>query len=160
MSNSISLMTPAEVAGAQETQEIKEREPERGPSGEVGKPTTSLTLKQKWHEANFRRVDVGDKRNPRKRTWVKNHGAVSLKQFAKALAASGDILAKDWFESKDGALNESRSDKNKTRIAAEKLSSKQARRKKSAGKQSKADEAASATTATPANMKPAKGKKG
>lgn len=119
-----------------------------GNRGELGVATAALTLKQRWHEAHFTLKDVGDKHNPRKRVWVRNHGAPSLKKYARDLAKSGDANAKDWFAHKKGSLNEGRADKNIVRISAEKTASKAARRKKSQGKQAKTTDAAAAATAT------------
>lgn len=115
-----------------------------GERGEVGQPTAALTLKQRWHAAHFTRKDVGDKHNPRKRVWVRNHGAPSLKRYARELAKSGDVNAKDWFAHKSGSLNAERTDANKTRISLEKQKTREAKRKKGQGKSGKT-EAAPAT---------------
>jgi hypothetical protein len=64
-----------------------------------------------------------------KARWRKEGRGMSLKKFARKLVSEGDQLAKDWLEVKSGALNDSRSDKNKQRISAEKQASKQASRK-------------------------------
>jgi hypothetical protein len=130
-----------------------------GERGEVGQPTAGLTIKQQWHEAHFTLKDVGDKHNPRKRVWVRNHGAPSLKRYARDLAKSGNQTAKDWFDHKAGSLNEERSEKNRTRISLEKTASKAARRKKSQGKQGKAAADATAATATAAVAGGKKGKR-
>lgn len=76
-------------------------------------------------------------------------GNMSLKQFARLLAKKGDQMAIDWFDNKAGACNESRSDKNKARVALERSATKSARRSKS--KKSGA--------ATPASTKPEKSAK-
>jgi hypothetical protein len=55
---------------------------------------------------------------------------LSLKAFARTLVKSGDQDAKDWFDSKAGAANVSRSEKNKTRIHLEKSATKMSRSKK------------------------------
>ena len=123
----------------------KTEERPRGDRGELGQATAGLTIKQRWHEAHFTLKDVGDKHNPRKRVWVRNHGAPSLKRYARDLAKSGDTVAKDWFAHKSGSLNAERTDANKTRISLEKQATKTAKRKKSQGKQGKKDEAAAAT---------------
>lgn len=129
-----------------ETSVVEDKKQERGPSGQVGKATPALTLKQKWHENHFRRVDAGGK-NTNKRVWVRVAGAPSLKQFARKLLEQKDPLAEEWFDCKAGALNESKSKKNLDRAAEEARSSKAARRKKSAGK-NKADDTAAVATAT------------
>ena len=114
--------------------EVVEDTSRRGPRGEVGKATTALTLKQRWHASHFKRVDVGDKSNPRKRIWVPMPKAPSLKQFAKQLLASGDPDAKEWFAHKKGSLNQKRSDANVARIALESQATKNAKRKSGACK--------------------------
>jgi hypothetical protein len=123
------------------------KEVSRGDRGEVGQATPGLTIRQMWHEAHFSRKDVGDKHNPRKRVWVRNHAAPSLKKFARELAKSGNEVAKAWFANKDQTNNPGRSEKNRSRITLEKQASKAARRKKSQGKQGKADAAPAAATA-------------
>lgn len=133
---------------APEPEVPKTEEHPRGDRGELGQATAGLTIKQMWHAAHFTRKDVGDKHNPRKRVFVRNHGAPSLKRFARELAKSGNQTAKDWFAHKTGSLNEERSEKNRTRISLEKQATKTAKRKKSQGKQGKKDEAAPAATAT------------
>lgn len=103
-----------------------------GPRGEVGKATAKLTLVQLWHNAHFNRHDIGDRTNPRKREWrPKPGGAPSLKQFARKQVAAGNEVAKEWFFNKSGGNDQSRSDKNKSRIMLEKQASKAARKKKS-----------------------------
>lgn len=129
-------------AAAPETPKTEEHAP--GQRGELGVATASLTIKQRWHEAHFTLKDVGDKHNPRKRVWVRNHGAPSLKRYARDLAKSGDANAKDWFAHKTGSLNENRSEKNRSRISLESQASKAARRKKSQGKTQKAADATAA----------------
>lgn len=124
----------------------KTEEHPRGDRGEVGQATAGLTIKQRWHEAHFTLKDVGDKHNPRKRVWVRNHGAPSLKRYARDLAKSGDTLAKDWFAHKSGSLNTERTDANKTRISLEKQKTREAKRKKGQGKSSKAEAAPAPTT--------------
>ena len=124
----------------------KTEEHPRGDRGELGQATAGLTIKQRWHEAHFTLKDVGDKHNPRKRVWVRNHGAPSLKRYARDLAKSGDTVAKDWFAHKCGSLNQVRTDANKTRISLEKQKTREAKRKKGQSKSSKS-EAAPATTA-------------
>jgi hypothetical protein len=116
-----------------------------GERGEVGQATAGLTIKQRWHEAHFTRKDVGDKHNPRKRVWVRNHGAPSLKHYARDMAKSGDTVAKDWFAHKTGSLNTERTDANKTRISLEKQKTREAKRKKGQAKSSKAEAAPAAT---------------
>ena len=76
--------------------------------GELGTPTASLTMKQRW-------VASGQK--------------LSLKRFAQELARSGDKVAKDWFANKKGARNQKRSDKNVARVAIEKQATKASRKK-------------------------------
>jgi hypothetical protein len=123
----------------------KTEERPRGDRGELGQATAGQTIKQMYHAAHFTRKDVGDKHNPRKRVFVKNHGAPSLKKYARELAKSGNQVAKDWFAHKAGSLNAERTDANKTRISIEKQKSREARRKKSQGKSNKAEAAPAAT---------------
>lgn len=112
----------------------EQKEIQRGERGEVGKATAGLTIKQQWHEATHLLQDVGDKNNPHKRAWVRKAGTPSLKKFARQLLASGNQLAKDWFDHKAGSLNEERTEKNRSRATLEATASKAARRKKSQGK--------------------------
>ena len=114
-----------------------QKEIQRGDRGQVGTPTNSLTIKQRWHEATHILKEVGHTNNPHKQAWVRKAGTPSLKKFARQLLASGDQLAKDWFACKNGALNESRSEKNRARVAVEATASKQARRKKGASNKTK-----------------------
>jgi hypothetical protein len=134
------------------TTETKTEKPEdttaRGERGEVGKATAAQTLKQMWHATHFKHVDANDRHNPRKKVWVPLANALSLKQFARKLVASGDPIAKEWFEHKKGSENQARSDKNAARISLERTASKAARRKKGTGKQAKAAKDA-APAATP-----------
>lgn len=132
---------------APEPQEIQ-----RGPNGEVGQPTVSITLKQMWHEKHFRLEDAPDSKNPRKQVWVPRGGAVSLKQFARQLVASGDATAKDWFDHKAGVLNASRSETNIAAAHAAAAATHTEKRKKASQKQSKskAKEEAPATIITKA----------
>ena len=142
-----------EAAPVPEAPKTEERP--RGNRGELGVATAALTLKQMWHAAHFTRKDVGDKHNPRKRVFVRNHGAPSLKKYARELAKSGNQVAKDWFAHKAGSLNTERTDANKTRISLEKQKSREARRKKGQSKQNKAADTTATATATTAG----KGKK-
>ncbi len=132
----------------------------RGNRGELGVATAGDTIKQMWHEEHHVLQDVGDKHNPRKQLWVKRAGAPSLKKYAKALAASGNDVAKKWYANKAGSMNAKRSDANLARAATEASASKAARRKKSQGKANKAatDAAAPAAVATAAVT--GKGKRG
>ncbi len=82
----------------------------KGPRGELGTATPSLTIKQLWYAS-------------------KSKGHVSLKEFARAQAKDGNQTATDWLGNKAGRLNQKRSDKNLQRIAAEKSASRAARRK-------------------------------
>ncbi len=99
-------------------------EKSRGDRGELGKGTAGSRLKSLWHSECFTKKELG---------LVQIAGTPSLKAFARAKAKEGNQDAKDWFECKAGALNESRSDKNKSRIALEKQASKAARKKTKAG---------------------------
>jgi len=125
----------------------------RGDRGELGTATPKLTITQLWHAAHFTRKDANDKGNFRKRLYVPNHGAPSLKKFARELLKAGDPVAKAWFANKVGAKNEKRNDKNTARISAEKIASKAARRKKSQGKQGKAATDTAAPAAAAAGKK-------
>lgn len=80
----------------------------RGARGVVGTGTIGQKLKSRWH---------------------KEGKGLSLKQFARKLVESGDETAKEWFDHKKGLFNKGRSDSKKIRISAEKLASKNARRK-------------------------------
>jgi hypothetical protein len=131
---------------------LEPKEIPRGPSGEVGKPTASLTIKQMWHEKHFRLEEPSDGKNPRRQVWVARGGAPSLKQFARELVASGDTTAQDWFANKAGVLNEKRSDKNSIAASAAAAATRAEKRKKATQKQtkSKAKEEAPATVVTKA----------
>lgn len=120
----------------EETVEVKEVKQERvrGPSGERGEPTASLTIKQRYHQTHFDRVDAEDKQNPNKKRWIKHTGAPSLKSFARQLVSQGDTVAKDWFEQKNGALNASRSDVNVKAAMEARSATRLAHRKSSTGK--------------------------
>lgn len=80
---------------------------------DVGVATTSRLLKKRWH------AEFG-----------KGTAVLSLKQFARKLAASGDKMAKDWFAHKKGSLNQARSDANKTRATLERKATRDAKRNK------------------------------
>ncbi len=112
-----------ENTSVEQKQETKS-EPVRGDRGEVGKGTAGSRLKSLWHSECFTKKELG---------LVQIAGSPSLKAFARAKAKEGNQDAKDWFECKAGALNETRSDKNKSRIALEKQASKAARKKTKAG---------------------------
>jgi hypothetical protein len=104
----------------------------RGDRGEVGQATASLTIKQRYYEAFYKRVNAEDKNNPGRMIWVKLEGAPSLKQFARKLLASGDPNAKEWFANKRGAKNEKRSDANIAAARAAAAATKAERHKRSA----------------------------
>lgn len=72
---------------------------------------------------------VGTAGQQLKARWHREGKGMSLKQFARKLVASGDKVAQDWFDHKKGSLNQSRTDANKTRVAAEKAATKANRRK-------------------------------
>lgn len=120
------------VAATEAPQEIP-----RGPSGQVGEPTAALTIKQRWHAESFHSVDAGDKYNPRKRAWVRNKGAVSLKRFARQLLATGDQVAKDWFAGKAGADASKRTDANIKAAREAAVATRLERRKKAEKNQQK-----------------------
>lgn len=104
-----------------------------GIPGEVGQPTPSLTIKQRWHEASFKLFDPEDKQNPRKRVWIRQPNTPSLKQFVKNLINSGDVLAKEWKDNKNGVKNDKRSDANEKAAREAAFASRTARRKSSSG---------------------------
>jgi hypothetical protein len=108
----------------------------RGDRGELGKGTAGGRIKALWHSECFTKKDLG---------LTKIAGTPSLKAFARAKSKEGNQDAKDWFECKAGALNESRSDKNKTRVSLEKQASKAARKKTKGG----GGKATAATAALP-----------
>lgn len=63
-----------------------------------------------------------------KHLWYKEGKGLSLKAFARKLVAEDNQTAKDWFEHKEGALNLSRSDKNRARVDVEKAATKSAKK--------------------------------
>jgi hypothetical protein len=113
---------------------VEKNESTRGLRGEVGTPTASLTLKQKWHESHFELFDPEDKRNPRKRVWVRRSNTPTLKSYARALAKQGDPTAKEWLENKAGAKNQERSDINVKAAKEAGFATHTAHRKSSSGK--------------------------
>jgi hypothetical protein len=114
----------------EELNEVATPEITRGPSGIVGQPTPSLTIKQRWHEEHFNVEDVNDRKNPRKQAWVPKHSNIpSLKRYARQLATSGNETAQAWFANKGGKLNAKRNDKNQARVASERTASKASRKK-------------------------------
>lgn len=94
----------------EDIKETQETTTHRGPRGEVGTATASLTIKQRWHAST-----------------TGKH--VSLKSFARKLAAEGDQVAKDWLAHKAGSLNQKRSEKNVARVALERAATRAAHRK-------------------------------
>lgn len=112
------------------TESKKEEVAEKGPRGEVGEPTPGLTIKQRWHQTHFILENNHDKAHPYRRAWVAQPGAVSLKKFAKALAADGDELAKRWLESKHGKHQTKRSEANLSMAKLCASATKVAKRKK------------------------------
>lgn len=92
--------------------ETTENAKTRGPNGEVGTSTYSLTLKQRWHAEHFKLVDTSDNAHRNRQSYVAKPDALSLKQFARKLAKSGDENAKAWFANKAGEKNQERSEKN------------------------------------------------
>lgn len=64
-----------------------------------------------------------------KTRWHKEGRGLSLKQFARKLAAAGDKVAETWFEMKKGLHNQERSEKNINIAKASALATKNARRK-------------------------------
>jgi hypothetical protein len=123
-------MSEVKETAPQVATEKKEPEYMPGDRGELGQPTASLTMKQRYHAAHFTREDAGDKRNPHKKVWVINSHAPSLKQFARKLLAQKDEVAVAWFGNKNGALNAKRSDANE-KIQREAASATKLGRKKS-----------------------------
>jgi hypothetical protein len=77
-------------------------------SNTVGTATAGQQLKARWH---------------------KEGRGLSLKQFARKLAASGDKVAETWFEMKRGLHNQERTEKNINIAKASSLATKNARRK-------------------------------
>lgn len=114
----------------EQPEEKKKNESTRGDRGELGTPTAGLTIRQRWHEAHFTRVNANVKRNPIKRIFVRNPGALSLKAFARALAKEGDQLAKEWLANKLGAKNQKRSDSSIKAAVEARTATKMAKRKK------------------------------
>lgn len=107
-----------------ETKQETKTESARGDRGEVGKGTAGTRIRSLWHSSCFTKKDLG---------LVQIAGTPSLKAFARAKAKEGNQDAKDWFDCKKGALNESRSEKNKARIALEAQATKASRKKTKAG---------------------------
>jgi len=130
-------------------EEKAEKKEERTPGarGEVGTATPALTIRQKWHEAHFKRVSADDKHNPTKRLWVPNGGAPSLKKFARELLKTGDPVAKEWFANKKGDKNLKRSDANIKAQREAAMASKAARKKSKSGGGGKASKDAAPATA-------------
>lgn len=60
---------------------------------------------------------------------AKNGNGLSLKEFARRLVRDDNELAHSWFDNKAGACDASRSEGNKTRVAAERTATKSAKRK-------------------------------
>lgn len=140
MSNEENVTTTEAV---QLPQEVEAQEIMRGPSGEVGQPTAALTLKQMWHETHFRLEEPPGNKNPRRRVWVPKSG-ISLKAFARELAASGNEVAKEWFANKGGSHNAKRSDTNVAAAHAAAAATRAEKRKKSSQKQNKSKASAEA----------------
>ena len=113
--------------------EVKVEEIVRGVRGEVGTASASQTIKQMWRQTHCRREDVNDNLNPRKRIWIPNRNAPSLKAFARTLLKEGNQVAKDWFAHKGGSENAQRTEKNAARVQLERQASKNARRKTGKG---------------------------
>jgi hypothetical protein len=117
-------------ATVKEVQKEVKQEKVHGPRGEIGEPTSGLTIKQLWHQAHFRRVDSSDKDHPFRKSLTRVAGAPSLKSFAAKLAKDGNQVAKDWFDHKDGSLNQKRTEANAIKAAESGRSTKAAKRKK------------------------------
>jgi Ulp1 family protease len=77
-----------------------------------------------------------------KSRWSSEGGDLSLKSFARKLAADGEQLAKDWLDHKKGSLNQGMSDTNRARIQLEKQATKLSRSKKKSNKKDAAKEPA------------------
>jgi len=60
---------------------------------------------------------------------AKNGSGLSLKEFVRRLVREGNDLAQNWLDNKAGVCNASRSESNKTRVAAERAATKSAKRK-------------------------------
>lgn len=114
----------------EQTEQPKKKEETRGDRGELGVATAGLTIRQRWHEAHFTRVNAGLKQNPNKRIFVRNPGAPSLKAFARALAKESDPVAQAWLANKLGAKNQKRSDSNIKAAMEARTATKAAKRKK------------------------------
>jgi len=96
----------------------------------VGKATPALTIRQKWHQECFKRVDNKDNAHPNRRSWVPLPGALSLKAFARKLAAAGDQDAKNWLDNKRGRNNTPRSEASINRAKVTASATKASRSKK------------------------------
>ena len=121
-------MTDAkELINTKNNETTETHEVPRGSRGEVGEASISDTIKRMWHEAVHTLSDAGNRHNPRKKSWHRKVGALSLKKFARKLALTGDATAKEWLARKGGSLNQERSDANRIRANAERAASKNAR---------------------------------
>jgi hypothetical protein len=106
---------------------------EPGPRGIVGVATAACTIKRLWHEATHVLQNIGNSKNPRKQAWIRKAGSVSLKKFARQLAAKENdhqTTAKEFFANKRGAKEQARSNTTLSRIMLEKQASKSARKSK------------------------------
>lgn len=114
-----------------ETKAPEPEEPQRGARGEVGEPTASLTIKQRWHDRHFHKVALKNKEGEVTGFLLeRNPGALSLKQFARTLVQDGDQIAKDWLSHKAGSLNKPRTEANLKAAREAAAATKAAKRKK------------------------------
>lgn len=122
--------------------ETTENAKTRGPNGELGQATPALTLKQRWHTEHFKLVDTSNNAHRNRQSYVAKPDALSLKQFARKLAKSGDKNAETWLDNKAGVNNQERSAANaqmaKTCAGATKMGRKKS---KSGGGKAKVSEA-------------------
>lgn len=116
----------------QDTEQEQKEGMARGPKGELGTATAGLLIRQKWHEAHFKRIDTSNRAHPNRKTFMPQKGALSLKAFARKLAKEGDPVAKEWFAHKKGSANQKRSEKNATEAKLAGAATKTAKRKKKA----------------------------
>jgi hypothetical protein len=87
-------------------------------------------IKDRWHEACFKKVDAPSPTNLKKRRWEPTASFVSLKTFVRKLLKEGDQQAQDWLAHKDGSLNQPRSEANVKAAREAKAASKLARKSK------------------------------
>ena len=98
---------------------------EKNARGNVGKSSAGDRVKRLYHQAHPKfkmNKDLTEK--------IYLKPTMSLKAFARQLVKDENADAKDWFDSKAGALEVGRSEKNKTRVTLEASATKLAKKAK------------------------------